>query len=129
VRIEHLALNVANPPAMADWYAANLGLKIVRQDDSAVHCRFLGDAEGHALIELYHNAALPLLDLAAIAPATLHLAFETPDIDSDRRRLVAAGATALDEVTTTSVGDRWAMLRDPFGLVIQLVQRRRPMLR
>ena len=129
MRIEHLALNVANPPAMADWYAANLGLKIVRQDGLPVHCRFLGDADGHALIELYHNAALPLLDLAAIAPATLHLAFEATDLDADRKRLVAAGAKALDEITTTPAGDRWAMLRDPFGLVVQLVQRKARMLR
>jgi glyoxylase I family protein len=129
VRIEHLALNVSDPPAMAEWYVRHLGLKIVRQDGPPVHCRFLGDADGHALLELYHNAAQPLLDLAATAPATLHLAFETPDIDSDRRRLVAAGATALDEVTTTPVGDRCTMLRDPFGLVVQLVQRQRRMLR
>jgi len=30
MRIEHFALNVAKPAEMAQWYARNLGMKIVR---------------------------------------------------------------------------------------------------
>ena len=41
--------------------------------------------------------------------------------------MIAAGATPAGEVTTSPVGDQLAMLRDPWGLAIQLVKRSRPM--
>jgi len=31
LRLEHVALNVADPRAMADWYVAHLGMRVVRQ--------------------------------------------------------------------------------------------------
>ena len=38
MNIEHFAINVSQPVAMARWYAANLGMQIVRSLGIAVAC-------------------------------------------------------------------------------------------
>jgi len=49
---------------------------------------------------------------------------ENPAADQDR--LVEAGAVVADELMTTPSGDTIVMLRDPWGVPIQLVKRARP---
>jgi glyoxylase I family protein len=34
MKIEHFAINVADPIAMADWYVSNMGMTIVRKSQS-----------------------------------------------------------------------------------------------
>ena len=57
----------------------------------------------------------------------LHFAFAVDDPAAVRERLLAAGASAEGELTTTAAGDQLAMLRDPWGLAIQLAKRKQPM--
>ena len=122
MRIEHFALNVPDPRAMAEWYVSHLGMRVVRSGPGPKHGRFLAD-DGGLLIELYDDPADPHFDLAATGPATFHLAIIVNDMDGERERLVAAGATPLGAVNTTPKGDRLAFLRDPFGLTLQLAMR------
>ena len=49
-------------------------------------------------------------------------------MEGTRQRLIAAGATAEGDVATTPAGDKLAFLRDPWNVVVQLVQRKNPML-
>ncbi len=56
------------------------------------------------------------------------MAFAAPDLAATRERLLSAGATAEGDVQTNPAGDRLAMLRDPWGLPLQLVSRREPMI-
>jgi uncharacterized glyoxalase superfamily protein PhnB len=60
-------------------------------------------------------------------PALLHVAFAVADLQATRARLIAAGAAAVGEVTVTAAGDAFAMLRDPWGLALQLACRARPL--
>ena len=46
---------------------------------------------------------------------------------NSRDRLIAVGATPVGEITENAAGDRFAMLRDPWGLALQLAQRARPL--
>ena len=55
------------------------------------------------------------------------MAFATDDVEGTRARLVAGGATALGEIVLTNGGDEFAMLRDPWGLALQLARRARPL--
>jgi hypothetical protein len=57
----------------------------------------------------------------------LHVAFGVSDLKSERQRLLLAGATAVGDVTVTPAGDELAMLRDPWGLAVQLVKRAKPL--
>jgi len=56
------------------------------------------------------------------------VAFMVEDVDATVGRLIAAGATPAGEVEVTPGGDKIAMLRDPWGLAIQFVNRADPML-
>jgi glyoxylase I family protein len=128
MHIEHLALQVDDPRAMAVWYVAHLGMRIVRAAQDPTHTHFLADAGGRVMLEIYRNDRVPVPDYRALDPLHLHIAFAATDIAGTRERLLAAGATSEGEATTTPVGDTLAMLRDPWGLPIQLAHRATSML-
>ena len=127
MQIEHVAFNVDAPAAMARWYAEHLGFTIVRADDAPPYGHFLADGSGTVMIEIYNNPVAAVPDYAALDPLVLHLALVSADVDADYRRLLAAGATAVEPPDTTDTGDRIAMLRDPWGLALQLARRAAPM--
>jgi len=128
MRLEHVGLNVADPIKAAKWYVDNLGMKVLREGPAPINARFLGDAGGNMMLEIYHNPPGAVPNYAAMDPLLLHVAFMVDDVDTLRSKLIAAGATAVGEVTTTPAGDKLAMLRDPWGLAIQFVHRTDPML-
>jgi glyoxylase I family protein len=128
VRLEHVGLNVADPVKMAQWYVGNLGMRVTREGPPPINARFLADSGDNMMLELYHNPPDAVPDYASMDPLLLHVAFMADDVDAVRQRLMAAGATPVGEVTTTPAGDKLAMLRDPWGMAIQLVHRADPML-
>ena len=128
MKLEHVALLVANPPAMARWYEENLGMKVVKQSDEAPgFARFLADAAGTSVLETYASDVHAVPAYQGMDPALLHVAFATTKIAATRDLLIAAGATPVGEITENAAGDRFAMLRDPWGLALQLAQRVRPL--
>jgi catechol 2,3-dioxygenase-like lactoylglutathione lyase family enzyme len=127
LNVEHVALNVPDPAAMAAWYVRNLGMRIVRQSDVAPYIHFVADAAGRTVIELYSNPVDPIPDYPSMHPLRLHVAFATSDPDGARAALVAAGAAFVDEMTRDD-GTRLLMLRDPWGLALQLCKRAEPLL-
>jgi catechol 2,3-dioxygenase-like lactoylglutathione lyase family enzyme len=128
MNIEHVALNVSDPVGMADWYTRHLGMRIVRSVSEPPHTRFLADQSGRVVVEIYHQTKAAVPDYFALDPMVLHLAFSAADVHGVRERLLAAGARSAGEVTTTPAGDELAMLRDPWGVSIQLVKRAQPLL-
>lgn len=128
MKIEHIAFNVEDPLAIGRWYVEHLGLKVKRRIVDPPYAHFLADDSGTVMIEIYGNKSAPLPDYRSMNPAELHLAFVSKDIESDIRRLIAAGATQVGQADTTPKGDQLAMLRDPWGLAIQLVKRATPMI-
>lgn len=128
MRLEHVALNVADPDAMARWYVAHLGMQIARHAPNPNRTHFLADSAGRSVIEIYCNPAAPVPDYSKIAPLALHMAFATDDIESTIARLVAAGAVLAGSIETTPAGDQLVFLRDPWQVTVQLVQRQTPLL-
>jgi catechol 2,3-dioxygenase-like lactoylglutathione lyase family enzyme len=128
VRLEHVALNVADPIKMAKWYVDNLGMKVMREGPAPINCRFLADGAGNMMLELYHNPPDAVPNYASMNPLLLHVAFMVDDVAAIRQKVIAAGATPVDDITTTPAGDQLAMLRDPWGLAIQFLRRADPML-
>jgi glyoxylase I family protein len=127
MNIEHVALNVADPVALAEWYTRHLGMRVLRSLDAAPHTRFLADESGRVVIEVYRQQ-VPVPDYATMDPMVLHIAFSAPDVQAARQRLLAAGATPAGDVATAPNGDELAMVRDPWGITVQLVKRSRPLL-
>ena len=123
MKIEHIALNVKEPQAMAQWYVENMGMKIVRADSNAPYITFLADEADGCMIELYANAEAEYLEYGRLHRATIHIAFTVTDIQQQQAQLLAAGATPEGEIRTTPKGDQLAFVRDPWGNTIQLVKR------
>ena len=128
MKIEHLAFNVTHPLEAARWYVSHLGMRVARKQDQPPYGHFLVDSAGAVMVEFYCNPKAVVPDYFAVEPLNLHLAFISSDIEADLARLRAAGAAAEGEMEVTPLGDRVAMLRDPWGLPIQLVQRKKSML-
>lgn len=128
MKLEHVALNVADPNATGRWYVTHLGLKIVRRFVDPPYGHFLADDSGTVMLELYGNPDFPLAATPESAPPTLHLAFVSTDVAADVQRLVAAGATLVGKVDQMPSGDIIAMLRDPWGVPVQLVKRAQSMI-
>jgi catechol 2,3-dioxygenase-like lactoylglutathione lyase family enzyme len=126
MRLEHAALQVPDPVAMADWYVKNLGCAVVRSGGPPGYGHFL--SAGPVLLEIYTSASSPMPDYPSMHPSQLHLAFVSDNLKSDRDRLVAAGAKIVDDYFTNNAGDELLMLRDPWGVALQLVKRAQPML-
>ena len=127
MRIEHMGLQVEDPAGAAAWYAQHLGFEVKRSGDEPVPVRFLADESGRIMLELYRNPAVPLPDYRSADPLVMHVAFVCADVPATVRRLLAAGATLTAGPQNLPNGDEIAMLRDPWGLPIQLCRRGEPM--
>jgi glyoxylase I family protein len=128
MRVEHIALQVKDPVAVADWYGRHLGFRVARHAGGPGNTHFLADEAGHVVFELYNNPSAPQPDYASMHPLMMHVALVVDDMAVAYQRLLAAGATSCSPPETAASGDQFAMVRDPFGLPVQLVRRRVPLL-
>ena len=126
MKLEHVAINVPDARALANFFVTNFGMRIVLGSDTSPFVHFVTDDAG-GMLEIYSNPAAPIPDYTTIHVRTLHLAFLSDDIESDRAKLIAAGAEADDEIETTPAGDKLAFFRAPQGVPFQLVQRAKPL--
>jgi len=129
IRLEHVAINVPDPVAMAKWYCDNLGMKLKRKGPPPTNMQFIADADGNMMLELYNNSEAKVPDYKSMDPLSLHIAFHVNDVAAVRRQLIAAGATPFNEIETTPAGDVLTILRDPWGVPIQFLTRAKPMLK
>ena len=123
---EHFALNVPDSRATAEWYVAHLGLKVVRAVDGAPYTRFLADDSGRTVIEVYSNPKAPYPDYHHPHWLVFHVALVSKEVEADRARLEKAGAT-LATIDDRPDGSRLIMMREPWGVCIQLCRRTTPM--
>lgn len=126
MKLEHIAFNVADPVAVAAWYSKHCGLRVVRHIPEPNQTHFLAD-DGSTIIEIYGNSLAEVPDYWNMNPLTFHLALTSTDTVADSDRLVKAGATILDESFFPD-GSYLMMLRDPWGLALQLCERAKPLL-
>ncbi len=126
MRIEHIAFNVADPVAVATWYGEHLGLTIARHLPVPTQTHFLADDEGRTVLEIYCNPPDQVPDYAAMDPLLFHLAFVSGVPAADSERLIAAGASWVDEIHVPD-GGHLVMLRDPWGVALQLCKRMTPL--
>ncbi|MBT8183220.1 MAG: VOC family protein [Eudoraea sp.] len=121
---EHFALNLAAVNDVVEWYTTNIGLKIMSNQQEPPFMTFLGDSSGRVVLELYHRPDQKITDFKGQHPLTFHVAFVSEDARTDMERLMKAGATFEEEVNKED-GSVLIMLRDPWGIPLQLCQRNR----
>lgn len=127
MKLEHVAVNVEKPVEVAQWYVTHLGMKIVRKQDEAPFTHFIADDSGRVMLEIYNNPADGVPTYSSMDPLILHLAFVSKSPENDKNRLISAGATFHSEVLPGE-GSHLIMMRDPWGLALQLCKRSIPML-
>jgi catechol 2,3-dioxygenase-like lactoylglutathione lyase family enzyme len=125
MKFEHFALNVPDCRAQAKWYVDHLDFKIARARDDAPFTHFLADETGRTVMELYSNAKAAYPDYARTHPLSFHLAVVAADAKSECTRLEKAGAKLFLEEPQAD-GTLLIMLRDPWGVPLQLCQRTTP---
>lgn len=96
-----LAIDCADPPALARWWARLLGGEVEAEPDGAT----LRTPGGLAI------DFLPVPEPKA-AKNRLHLDLRTTDLAAATEQALALGATRADDVYG---GGRWQVLRDPEG--------------
>lgn len=126
MKFEHFALNVPDAPAQARWYVEHLGFNVVRSRTDAPYTHFLGDETGRVIVELYSNPKAAIPDYSNQHPLVFHLAVVAADAKATSARLQKAGATVFLEEPQPD-GSMLIMMRDPFGVALQLCQRTNPM--
>ena len=125
MKFEHFALNVPDVRAHARWYVEHLGFTIARQREDAPFMHFLADETGRTIVELYSNPKAAYPDYAQAHPLLFHIAVVAPDAKAERTRLEQAGATFFSEDPQPD-GSLLIMMRDPWGVPLQLCQRTKP---
>ncbi|MGH8017361.1 MAG: VOC family protein [Opitutaceae bacterium] len=127
MRFEHFAINVADPAKVAAWYVKHFGVRILRALDQAPFTHFLGDSDGRVFLELYENPKAPVGTAANKHFLEIHFGFVTEDAAAEAAPLIEQGCPVVEDVNLPD-GTRLLMLRDPFGLCVQLCQRAKRLL-
>ena len=122
MKLEHIAINVPDPAAMSDWYVENCGLQEVIRLEDPPYTRFLSDGDRRTAIEIYHNPDAPVPDYHSQNHLVYHNAFTTDNVDVTKENLIDAGASFVEDINLPN-GTRLVMLRDPWGIPLQLVNR------
>ena len=126
MKLEHVAFNVSDPVAVAEWYSKHCGLRIIRHIPQPAQTHFLADSDA-TVLEIYCNPPDQVPDYRKMNPLLFHLALASDSPAADSQRLMAAGATYVEEVRLPD-GSHLIMLRDPWGVALQLCKRARPLL-
>ena len=127
MHIEHVGLQVEDPGAAGAWYGEHLGFMVKRESDDPVPVRFIADESGRVMLELYRNPLVDVPDYWAMDPLILHVAFVCADVPGTVKWLMQAGATLESGPEILPSGDELAMVRDPWGVPLQLCKRAAPM--
>jgi len=126
MKLEHFAFNVSDPVAVAAWYSKHFGLRVIRHIPHPAQTHFLVDSDS-TILEIYCNPPEEVPDYRSMNPLLLHLAFASSDAISDQKRLISAGASFVSE-THLDDGSHLIMMRDPWGLALQLCRRPIPLI-
>jgi len=125
MKFEHFALNVPDARATAAWYVQHLGVTIARARPDAPYTHFLADDTGRVFLEIYSNPTDPIPAYATQHQLRVHFGLAVADAKAERARLEKAGATLIVEEPQPD-GTQLIMMRDPWGVPVQLCQRAKP---
>ncbi len=124
---EHFAVNIEKPVEMAEWYVKNCELVIMKKGDAPHFAHFLADKTGRVVIETYFNNEFPVTDFSTVNHMEFHFAFMVKNAEETKNNLMGAGAEFVEEIKPAD-GSHLVMLRDPFGMPLQLCQRATPLM-
>lgn len=117
--LNHIGIVVSDLDASVDFYTKLLGAKRVwgaKMEASGLEIAYLQLAQGLVELLSFTDNAMPI--------GTNHLGFYSDNLDEDFARIVEHGAEPVVEPRLTASGaGRQAIVRDPDGVSIELLQR------
>ena len=123
--VEHIGICVDAPISMGNWYRDHLGFRILHSaGDDTEGVSFIVDSVGKTVLELGKLAEGPPLDPRSLSPLQLHVAIKCEDPAAEAERLVAVGAELIGESPRNAYPGEKTLVRDPWGFVIQLLNRK-----
>jgi glyoxylase I family protein len=125
MKFDHFALNVPDARAMSRWYVEHLGMRVVRSRADAPYTTFLADSTGRVILEIYTNLTAVVPDYRAAHPLCFHVAFVAEDPRATQQKLEQVGAELFLEEYLPD-GSLLVMMRDPWGVPVQLCRRTKP---
>lgn len=125
MKFEHFGINVPRPQEMAAWYVRHFNMSIVRAMNNETFTHFLADVSGRVVMELYANNTVEIPDYSKQHPLRFHFAFEVDDPEKFSESIIDDGATFFEEQKTND-GSHLMMLRDPWGIPLQICRRGKP---
>jgi len=127
MEFEHFGLNVPDAKAMAGWYVKHCNMSIVRALPKANQTHFLADEKGRVVMEIYTNPTSAIPNHSTEHPLRFHFAFAVSEPAALKEKLVSAGASVVEELKLDD-GSHLIMMRDPWGVPLQLCKRANPMI-
>lgn len=115
-----LSLNVADPAASARFVTEHFGFTEQMSADG-----FISLARPDAGNLIFLRTGLPTFKPAEIAGSAgegLLVVFVVEDIDTEYERLRGEGVPIVTPIETEEWGERYFQMRDPNGIIFQLVQ-------
>jgi len=121
--VEHIGFVVKDAHKAAQWYNLHLGFTVLKTepDNSAA---FIQSRDNHLIIELITEGSVKAAVEDLTHPLQVHIAFRTDNFDDDKEALIKAGAKHAMDCETSDPEAKVCILLDPFGLYIQLAQRK-----
>lgn len=123
-RIDHVTIVVRNLEESEEFYCKGFGLEPIRSwEREGLKSKLFGK-EGETLIELWkynkpetaeHNKNEPEIGLN-------HIAFQVENIESKIKELEKMGAKIIQNIQKGITVEKYALVEDPNGITIELVQ-------
>ncbi|HEU5127260.1 MAG TPA: VOC family protein [Glycomyces sp.] len=113
-RLQAIALDCADPVALAEFYAALLGGRVVADPEDPEWVELHG-TEGTRLAFQRAEGYRPPQWPGQSSPQQMHLDFDVDDLEADERRVLELGATVLERTDQVRPGANWRVYADPAG--------------
>jgi catechol 2,3-dioxygenase-like lactoylglutathione lyase family enzyme len=141
--IHHVGITVPDLDRAIEFYNGVLGLEFINEPSPVFDAPGLGPAVGvpggalrqvslalgDSMVELLEYTRPPAPNESPLPQngfGAQHLAFQVEDVAARKRELEARGVEFLGEVNVVDegvlAGWRWVYFRDPFGIVLELVE-------
>ena len=126
--VHHVAITVRNMDESLAWYTHVFGAEVLARYEKrgmeiahlkfdAVRLEFFSGDKTQPLPE-YRTTLMGDLNVVG----TKHVCFETNDIEGLKKELVGRGVEFATEIDTAGFGGKFAFIKDPNGILIELYQ-------
>jgi catechol 2,3-dioxygenase-like lactoylglutathione lyase family enzyme len=121
IKLKYIALNVPDKMAAAEWYHNTLGFTIIKENNKI----YVSDAGGHFRINFFSDPSQKN-SYSDVSYDACHIALECSDLAFWEQTILSAGGKYNTPPRHNLIGDAVIDVRDPNGIMIQLVHRLHP---